>query len=40
MHLNNTCAKCGGEIKKGEPVFATSLNQVVAGQGICKKCNG
>jgi len=40
MPADNTCAICGGEIKQGEPVFAKSLNQVVAGQGICKKCNG
>ena len=34
----NTCAKCAAEIQQGEPVFARNLNQVVAGQGICKKC--
>lgn len=40
MPIANTCAKCAGEIKQGEPVFATNQNQVIAGQGICKKCAG
>jgi gamma-glutamyl:cysteine ligase YbdK (ATP-grasp superfamily) len=40
MPVANTCAKCAAEIQQGEPVFAKDLNQVVAGQGLCKKCAG
>lgn len=38
MPYGNTCSKCGELIAKDEAVFATSIDAVLAGQGICVKC--
>lgn len=38
MPYGNTCSKCGELIAKDGAVFATSIDVVLAGQGICVKC--
>lgn len=37
MPHHNSCSKCGDALEAGDPVFANNWDEVLSGQGVCKK---
>lgn len=40
LRHETTCGACGDKIKDGDVAYAQKYDEVVAGEGVCRKCLG